>query len=170
TALRDEVMRVRASAGASLSEDASWAVLAGSRTASVPVTPENTATTVGFSTHSLHVEIDRKTLCLTVRSHDGRVLQQDAQPLRFEDSAFRIVKVMPADEHYYGLGDKTGPTDRRGRAFSLWNTDAYHFQESTDPLYKSIPFFMTFRAGTTVGVFLDNTFRSSFGFGSESAT
>ena len=170
TALRDEVVRVRASAIASLSEDASWAVLEKSRTASVPVMPENTTAAVGFRTKSLHVEIDRKTLCLTVRSLDGRLLQQDAQPLRFEDSAFRIVKAMPTDEHYYGLGDKTGPTDRRGRAFSLWNTDAYHFQESTDPLYKSIPFFMTFRAGTAVGVFLDNTFRSSFDFGAESAT
>ncbi|WP_058187828.1 glycoside hydrolase family 31 protein [Terracidiphilus gabretensis] len=170
TALRDDVVRVRASTGASLPEDASWAVLEKSRTASVPVTPENTAVTVGFRTQSLHIEIDRKTLCLTVRNLDGRILQQDAQPLRLEDSAFRIAEAMPADEHYYGLGDKTGPTDRRGRAFSLWNTDAYHFQESTDPLYKSIPFFMSFRAGTAVGVFLDNTFRSSFDFGAESAT
>ena len=40
---------------------------------------------------------------------------------------------MPLDEHYFGLGDKTGPLDRRDEAFSLWNTDAYRFQESTDP-------------------------------------
>ncbi len=169
TALRSDVIRVRASDGASLPEDASWAVLEKSRTSSIPVEPENTVATIGFRTPSLHIEVDRKTLCFTLRSIDGRILQQDSEPLHFEDSAFRIVKVMPPNEHYYGLGDKIGPTDRRGRAFSLWNTDAYHYQESTDPLYKSIPFFMTFRAGTAVGVFLDNTFRSSFDFGVESA-
>src|ERR1700744_3141420 len=117
TALRDDIVRVRASASSTLPEDASWAVLEKSRTASVPITSENTASTVGFRTQLLHVEIDRKTLCLTVSNRDGRILQQDAQPIRFEDSAFRIMKSMPADEHYYGLGDKTGPTDRRGRAF-----------------------------------------------------
>ena len=27
----------------------------------------------------------------------------------------------------------------------MWNTDAYNFQESTDPIYKSIPFLLTMR-------------------------
>jgi alpha-glucosidase len=75
---------------------------------------------------------------------------------------------MPRDEHYFGLGDKTGPLDRRNEAFTLWNTDAYRFQESTDPLYKSIPYFMAFRAGRAAGVLFDNTWRSSFDFGKES--
>src|SRR3984957_5353137 len=74
---------------------------------------------------------------------------------------------MPLDEHYFGLGDKPGPLDRREQAFSMWNTDAYGFQESTDPLYKTIPYFMAFRAGHALGVFLDNTWRSSFDFGKE---
>ena len=74
---------------------------------------------------------------------------------------------MPTDEHYFALGDKTGPLDRRDQAFELWNTDAYRFQESTDPLYKSIPFFMAFRAGAAAGVFLDNTWRTSFDFGKD---
>ena len=48
---------------------------------------------------------------------------------------------MPTDEHYFGLGDKTGAARSSRRGISLWNTDAYGWQESTDPLYKSIPFF-----------------------------
>ncbi len=55
---------------------------------------------------------------------------------------------MPLDEHYFGLGDKTGAFDRREQAYRLWNTDAYAWQESTDPLYKSIPFYLSYRAGT----------------------
>ncbi len=153
TALRDGVLRVRISATATLPEDASWAVLPEARKSSVAVTQDESAAAVGFRTKSLRVELDRATLCLTVRDSDGNILQQDAAPVVWEGWAFRIRKIMPADEHYYGLGDKIGPTDRRNRAFTMWNTDAYRFQESTDPLYKSIPFFMTFRAGKAVGRF-----------------
>jgi len=74
---------------------------------------------------------------------------------------------MPLDEHYFGLGDKTGPLDRRDHSYTLWNTDAYRYQESTDPLYKSIPFLLTYRAGISTGLLLDNTWRSNFDFGKQ---
>jgi alpha-glucosidase len=123
----------------------------------------------GFRTHALIVAVDKKTLELTVRDLAGNVLEQDVRPVRFDSDAFRMYKSMPLDEHYFGLGDKTGPLDRRNEAFTLWNTDAYRFQESTDPIYKSIPYFMTYRAGRAVGILLDNTWRTSFDFGKESA-
>ena len=47
----------------------------------------------------------------------------------------------------------------------MWNTDAFGFQESTDPIYKTIPFFLATNAGKSYGIFLDNTWRSSFDFG-----
>src|SRR2546423_15166454 len=72
---------------------------------------------------------------------------------------------MPEDEHYFGLGDKAGGFDRRNQAFVLWNTDAYAWQESTDPLYKSVPFVLTLRAGSAYGLFFDNTYRGVFDFG-----
>jgi alpha-glucosidase len=166
-ALRDDVLRVRISPTGELPEDASWAALPEARHSAVAVIIENTSGAVGFHTAAVHVEIDRSDLRITVRDNNGRMIQQDAQPVCFHGSSFRILKSMPADEHYFGLGDKTGPLDRRGEAFDLWNTDAYRFQESTDPLYKSIPFFMTFRDGAAAGVFLDNTWRSSFDFGKD---
>lgn len=131
-------------------------------------TPFSTSAAIGFSTSALRVAVDRKTLELIIRDAAGRIIQQDALPLVFTGDSFRIAKVMAQDEHFFGLGDKTGPLDRRNQAFTLWNTDAYRFQESTDPIYKSIPFFMTYRVGLAVGVLLDNTWRSSFDFGKES--
>ena len=168
-ALREDVLRITVARGSKLPEDASWAVLPGARQSSVPVTMDAVSDHFGFSTHALVVEINKETLELTVRDLSGNILQQDARPVRFEGDAFRIYKTMPLDEHYFGLGDKTGPLDRRNEAFTLWNTDAYRFQESTDPIYKSIPYFMTFRAGRAAGVLLDNTWRTSFDFGKESA-
>jgi alpha-glucosidase len=167
-ALRDDVIRVRIAHGTSLPEDASWAMLADARRSSVAVTPASSENRFGFHTHALSVELDKQTLQLTVRDLNGEILQQDARPIRYDGDAFRIYKAMPLDEHYFGLGDKTGPLDRRDEAFSLWNTDAYRFQESTDPIYKSIPYFMTYRAGRAMGVLLDNTWRTSFDFGKES--
>jgi alpha-glucosidase len=168
TALRDDVLRIRIARQRPLPEDASWAVLAQARHSSVVVAPDNTEEHYGFRTRSLIVEIDKKTLRLAIRDLAGNILQQDAQAVRFDGASFRISKIMPLNEHYFGLGDKTGPLDRRDQAFDLWNTDAYRFQESTDPIYKSIPFFLTYKAGVTLGVLLDNTWRSSFDFGRES--
>jgi len=168
-ALRDDVLRVTFARDGAFPEDASWAVLQNARHGAVPITIDTSADQFGFRTGKLIVEIDKRSLQLVVRDLSGAILQQDAGPVRFDGDAFRVYKSMPMDEHYFGLGDKTGPLDRRDEAFTLWNTDAYRFQESTDPLYKSIPYFMTFRAGVAVGVLLDNTWRTSFDFGKETS-
>jgi|HubBroStandDraft_4_1064222.scaffolds.fasta_scaffold03102_2 alpha-glucosidase len=168
TALRDDVLRIRLWRGDAPPEDASWAVLASARHASVPVAAANSAGRYGFRTSTLAVEVNSETLEVSVRDSAGNLLQKDAQPVQFAGNTFRLCKTMPLDEHYFGLGDKAGPLDRRNEAFTLWNTDAYRFQESTDPLYKSIPYFMAFRDGRALGVLLDNTWRSSFDFGRES--
>jgi alpha-glucosidase len=166
-ALRDDVLRVRLAAKGELPEDASWAVPAEIRLQAVEVTPEITPDAVGFRTHTLRVRIERATLRLSTTDLQGNVLQEDEPgwPAEFHAESFRVFKKMPADEHYFGLGDKVGTLDRRGQSFHLWNTDAFLFQESTDPIYKSIPFFMTMRAGRAAGIFLDNTWPSNFDFG-----
>ena len=168
-ALRDDVIRIRISRDGNLPEDASWAVLSPARQNQVEVISESDAGTVGFRTKLVRVRVDKDTLRLSLTDLHGNILQQDAAgwPLEFHDKEFRIYKHMPIDEHYFGLGDKVGPLDRRGQAFTLWNTDAYNFQESTDPIYKSIPFFLSVRAGRTLGVLLDNTWRSTFDFGKQ---
>lgn len=166
-ALRDDVLRVRQSINGELPEDASWAVPQAIRQLVSNVIPESTEHAFGFRTKVLRVRIEPASLRLSISDSQGNILQEDAPgwPLESHGNAFRIYKKMPMDEHYFGLGDKIGPLDRRGQSFRLWNTDAFRFQESTDPLYKSIPFFITMRAGRSMGFFLDNTWSSSFDFG-----
>jgi alpha-glucosidase len=166
-ALRDDVLRVREASNGDLPEDASWAVSGDTRHQSVGVTPEVTAGAVGFRTKVLRVRIENAGLRLSIQDLDGNILQEDPPgwPTEFHQNTFRVYKKMAEDEHYFGLGDKVGHLDRRGQSFHMWNTDAFLFQESTDPIYKSIPFFMTMRAGRSTGVLLDNTWSSSFDFG-----
>jgi alpha-glucosidase len=167
SALRDDVLRVRLAASGNFPEDASWAVSDEIRKQVCKVTPDTSADAFGFHTAALRVRIERNSLQLSVSDLLGHVLQEDSTdwPVDLHGSAFRVFKKMPLNEHYFGLGDKIGPLDRRGQSFRLWNTDAFLFQEDTDPIYKSIPFFMTMREGRSTGVLLDNTWSSSFDFG-----
>jgi alpha-glucosidase len=166
-ALRDDVLRVRLADKSVLPEDASWAVAPEIRKNQVDVTSDSASDSYGFHTKALRVRIEPSSLRLTVSDLEGSVLQEDAPgwPAEFHAGAFRVFKKMPDDEHYFGLGDKVGSLDRRGQSFRLWNTDAFLFQESSDPIYKSIPFFLTMRAGRSVGFLLDNTWSSNFDFG-----
>ncbi len=162
-ALRDDVLRVRIGRDGELPEDASWAVLPEARQAHADVRAEPD----GFTTASARVRVDPATGALTISDLSGRVILDDAldAPFAADGEGFHLTKTLPEDMHIFGLGEKAGALDRRGRSFVLWNTDAYRYQESTDPLYKSIPFFIGFERGQAFGLLLDNSFRTSFEFG-----
>ena len=168
-ALRQDVLRVRVGPDGALPEDASWAVAEGVRRSRVRVQPVSNEAAVGFRTGAIEVRIERKPLRVVFRDLQGSVLNADAagHATAYREGSFRVWKDLPSDEHFFGLGDKTGPLDRRNQSFSMWNTDAFGFQESTDPIYKTIPFFLSIRQGRSYGIFLDNTWRSSFDFGRE---
>ena len=164
TAVRDDVIRVRVGPHGVLPEDASWAVLPAARTAHASVTP----TPTGFATKVVVVRVDPTDGRLTIEDRSGQTILADSSDrhLSYSGKTFEVRQVLPADEHFFGLGDKAGPLDRRGQAFSMWNTDAYGWRESSDPLYKSIPFFVGVNeAGRAYGLLLDDTWRSWFDFG-----
>jgi alpha-glucosidase len=168
TALRDDILRIRISPSDTLPEDASWAVLADARAKSVEVQPSQDAAFVGFRTAALDVRVEKDPLRIVVRDLSGNVISADAagRPVRFQVGGFSVYKEMPGGEHYFGLGDKTGSFDRRQQAYTLWNTDIGP-QESTDPLYKAIPFYLAINGTRSYGIFLDNTWRTWFDFGKQ---
>ncbi len=168
TALRNDILRVRIAPGSALPEDASWAVLPGPRSKSVEVQPTEDATSVGFRTASLDVRVERSPLRIVVRDLAGNVICADApgRPTEFSIGGFSVSKEMPSDERFFGLGDKTGSFDRRNQAYTLWNRDI-GVEATTDPLYKSIPFFLAISFGRSYGIFLDNTWRTWFDFGKQ---
>src|SRR5262249_49194430 len=104
TALTDTIIRVRV-ANSNFLEDASWAVPASVRNRSVAVS----ANSAGFQTKSVAVHVTPATLQLTVTDLQGRTIVADTpEPMRFEGSRFLLRKVLPIDQHIYGMGDKTG--------------------------------------------------------------
>lgn len=74
-------------------------------------------------------------------------------------------KRLQEGERFIGLGEKTGPLDKKGHGYENWNTDNFSYSPNADPLYCSIPFYIGIHHGLTYGIFFDNTYKSFFNFG-----
>lgn len=75
-----------------------------------------------------------------------------------------------SEEQYFGLGEKTGGVDKHGQRMRMTNIDAMGYNaQSTDPLYKHIPFYITHHRDTkqSYGLFYDDYQRSVFDLGKE---
>ena len=82
-----------------------------------------------------------------------------------DSTAKKAYKLLRSDEQFFGLGEKSGPLNRRGHSYTMWNSDRPCYSPTEDPLYKSIPFFMS---SYRYGIFLDNTYKTRFDFGESS--
>jgi len=132
----------------------SWAVIA--------APSEDTSARVGnraLCTDAMTVVIDGGRVRATLA--DGTIVIDDIQPF----AAGTLVRAAQAD-HVYGLGERTGGLDRRGRTWTFWNTDAYDpqfggWKPMQDPLYQSIPLEVHhgLAASAAFGVFTDVTRR-----------
>ena len=167
TAPSDDIIRVRMAASVDWPDDFSWAVLESTRQSAVPVRTLREPEAVGFATTRLVVRILRATGRVLITHADGTPACVDAEdfPAELQRGGFTLRKQRLPGEHFFGLGDQPGPLDRTGGAFVLWNTDTGNYQESTTPVYKSVPFFLAARPGHACGILLDNSWRSSFDFG-----
>lgn len=118
-------------------------------------------------TDLLRIRVNRSPFQLQVFDKYQRLLMSDFKGRGLEKDSGRIVsyKQLRPDEQFIGLGEKAGPLNRRGRAYTMWNSDRPCYTNDDDPLYKSIPFFMS---SYQYGIFFDNTYKSVFRFGTES--
>ncbi|NLW02062.1 MAG: DUF5110 domain-containing protein [Clostridiaceae bacterium] len=100
------------------------------------------------------------------------VIGHDSYPILDMDQAFcRAGKALSVSgrigetEMFFGLGEKTGFLDKRGRRYIMWNTDDPLHTPDKDPLYKSIPFMIGLDGKRAYGLFVDSTARSEFDLG-----
>lgn len=174
TVVTDDIVRVRFAPIQAFGRDHSYAVMD-------PKPEEARATfTVGkerseIATRSLKITIRQRPFRIAFADAAGASLDEDdpAKGIAVSGSTVRVWKRLQDDEHVYGFGEKTGGLDKRGNklggaSLAMWNSDTFAYGMSTDPLYASVPFFLVLRAGAVHGIFLDNTFRTSFDVGHES--
>src|SRR5436309_6183771 len=168
TAFRDGVFRVRLAPTGAFPKDSSWAVIESPDPPTVKI--EETPKQLRIIMGNVIATVQRSPLLIGFSDAGGNLLLADESslPMAWNGQRVHAWKKMPLDENYFGLGDKGGPMNRRNRSFTNWNTDEFGWQESTDPLYKTIPFFIGLRKGAAYGLFFDNAYRSVFDFGKES--
>jgi alpha-glucosidase len=169
TAISPSIIRIRYAPDGTFPPEHSFAVLPENGFTPPQVRVTNGPQSAEFTTENLRVRVTKSPLNVAISNSAGDVILRDdpQRPAVWNGKSFRLYEAMPVNEHYFGLGEKAGPLDHRGQAFTNWNTDAYKYQESTDPLYQTVPFFIGFREGRAYGLFFDNTYRSNFDFGRE---
>ena len=118
-------------------------------------------------TEKLRIRVNKAPFSLQIFDKYQKLLFSDHADKGHVSEGKRKVeyKTLRRDEHFFGLGEKTGKLDRRGETYKMWNSDKPCYSTVEDPLYKSIPFFMS---SYRYGIFLDNTYKTEFKFGTES--
>ncbi len=166
--LAPDLIRLRWVRGTSLVSDHSYAVIK-TDWPHVPVEIAGDKETRIIRTAEVEVRVHLSPFRLAFYDRTGKLIAKDADTrgMSWDGPRVRCWKWMPEDEHYYGLGEKSTPLDKRGRSYVMWNTDPAGFDASSDPLYQAVPFFMGLRQGRAYGLFFDNTYRSSFDMGAE---
>lgn len=167
TVLAPNLVRVRMVRGKYPDTDYSWAVVK-TDWPIVPVQFVKEPSHIIMRTSELEVRIERSPFRIAFYELGGRLISRDARQSAWDGSQVRCWKQMPPDERYYGLGEKTGPLEKNGHSYVMWNTDPSGYDALTDPMYQSIPFFLALRNGKAYGIFFDNSYRSSFDMGAES--
>jgi alpha-glucosidase len=125
-------------------------------------------------TPALSIAVSGATCSIAITSvASGETLWRESAPwTQGTDGSVSIARALAAGEAVYGLGEKTGAANRRGHAYTMWNSDpawsdpSGQYQTTSDPIYQSHPFFLSLLSdGHATGAFLDNTRQTAFDVG-----
>lgn len=191
--VREDVLKLAISQAGKFDEQPTFAV-AHPPTDVVPFELEDGADTLVLRTSALKLVVTKRAFGLACYRADGSVVFEDDKDeqgqsrgfLQLND-CFLVSRSMGLHDPVYGLGQKTGQSNRRGRKLVLWNTDILApevlkqqrvFEADVnllgkdtkfDPYYTSIPFFYHARLDAhgdakIAGFFIDNSYKASFDF------
>jgi alpha-glucosidase len=120
---------------------------------------------VFIKTEKLLVEISKESINIIIKNIDDEIISSDDKPISFNNEFIKCEKVLSEDEKFYGFGEKAGNLQKRGSSMSMWNTDYPGYEKGTDPLYKSVPFFIGLKNKKAYGIFVDSPAWSYFDMG-----
>ena len=191
--VRSDIVRFTMSRGGVFDESPTFAVCVDPLAEAVEFTVEQDTDVVRLRTADLVVSVWSDPFRLDVHRPDGTTVIETAAdddgrfwPYATLNDAFTVRRRCRQEDAVYGLGEKSGRHNRRGRDFTLWNTDVldpHTTREFTagrpasdprsdrtstefDPYYVSIPFFyhQSYPAGTMAASFVDNGYRGHYDF------
>ena len=120
-----------------------------------------------IKTSELIVKISKSPCRVSIYDKQNNLINEDSQSfgVAFDGNDIRCFKKLLSNERFFGLGEKTGKLNKKGNQYTMWNTDHPAYQNTSDPLYQSIPFFIGERNYKSYGIFFDNSYKSYFNMG-----
>ncbi|MBL6448995.1 glycoside hydrolase family 31 protein [Fulvivirga sp. 29W222] len=119
-----------------------------------------------LKTSAINLKIDKHPVRFSFYDKHGNIINEDETfGTSWIGEQVTTYKKLQNGERFIGLGEKTGPLDRRGHGYQHWNTDSFAYDPESDPLYCSTPFYMGLHNKLAYGIFLDNSHKSHFNFG-----
>ena len=117
-------------------------------------------------TENLDIKISKDSFSLAFYEKNGDLIHKDAnEAIKWNKNEVWAKKITNDKEKFYGLGEKTGFLNKKGKKYTMWNTDVFEAHiESTDPLYISIPFYLATDRDKSYGIYFDNSYKSFFDF------
>ncbi|MFP2995076.1 glycoside hydrolase family 31 protein [Spongiivirga sp. MCCC 1A20706] len=174
TVLRDSVLRFRYATTGIFGNDFSYAITKYASRGYNKLEIDETDDHYIITTAKLICKIDKTNLKKTIYdAADNTLISEDELGFHWEESyqyggdIVKMSKISPDGESFYGLGDKPVHINLKGKRFENWVTDSYAYGKDTDPIYKTIPFYIGLHHKKAYGIFFDNTFRSFFDFAHE---
>jgi alpha-glucosidase len=175
TVVTDEIIRVRLAPHSVFLDEFSYAVPKLEKKVSVFGLHEDEHEYV-VSTNIVNCHVRKKDFFISFSDTQNFTTSSDAVPMHWEENIefggyyVYCTKDGHPNESFFGMGDKATEFNLRGKRLKNWNTDAYSFAWNQDPLYRSIPFYISLNEGIAHGIFFDNTFKAEFDFGAEDPT
>ncbi len=191
--VRDDVVRVKISRGGAFDESPTFAVCVDPMANDPEFSFERDAEVIRLRTAAMVVSLWLDPFRIDVHRVDGSPVLESAPDAAGDywtyatlNDAFTVRRRCRQEDAFFGLGEKSGRHNRKGRDFTLWNTDVLDpvpTREFTanranddprsdrtstefDPYYVSIPFVyhQSYPAGTMAASFVDNGYRGTYEF------
>lgn len=143
----------------------SYAVIA--QPAGVAFHVEESDRQLRLKTSAFTMVISKDPMRISFLNPAGDVINEDdpAFGTSWNGEQVTTYKKLQEAERFIGLGEKTGPLDRRGAGYTNWNTDNFGYGSGADPLYTAVPFYIGIHHKLVYGIFFDNTHKTFFNFG-----
>ena len=128
--IREDILRVKISRGGVFEEEPTFAVSADLNAAPPAFSVEEGGQSVKVRTERMALTLWLDPFRIDVHRTDGSVIfetqqDEDGRYLAYAtlNDAFVVARKCRPEDAFFGLGEKTGPLNRKGRDFTLWNND-----------------------------------------------
>lgn len=155
-----DVVRVDWTAPGAARPDSSVAVV--QEDGATPPTVRDREDALWVRSEALAVQVQKAPLQLRFTEADGTPLTRESTRYTRNDDGHRLGFHLDDDTHVYGTGERAGSLNLRGKAFDLYNTQQYGYQEAPSQMKVNVPLAVT---SGGYGLYVDTTWPTRFDIG-----